>query len=111
MNDDRLQKLFAFLENDPSDPFIKYALATEYTKRLELEKALSYFEDLLTNHEEYVGTYYHAGKLYERLGRTEDAIKTYQKGMSVAKAVRDMHAFSELQTVYLSATGQNYEDD
>jgi len=111
MNDDRLQKLFAFLENDPSDPFIKYALATEYTKRLELEKALSYFEDLMVNHEDYVGTYYHAGKLYEKLGRQDEAVRTYQKGMTVAKAVRDMHAFSELQTVYLSATGQDYEDD
>lgn len=111
MNDDRLQKLFAFLESDPSDPFIKYALATEYTKRLELEKALSFFEDLMTNHEQYVGTYYHAGKLYEKLGRMEDAVKTYQKGMMVAREVRDMHALSELQTVYLSATGQDYEDD
>lgn len=111
MNDDRLQKLFAFLESDPSDPFIKYALATEYTKRLELEKALSYFEDLMTNHEQYVGTYYHAGKLYEKLGRMEDAVKTYQKGMMVARESRDMHALSELQTVYLSATGQDYEDD
>lgn len=111
MNDDRLQKLFAFLENDPTDPFIKYALATEYTKRQEFEKALSYFEDLMENNQEYVGTYYHAGKLYEKLGRPDDAVKTYQKGMSVAKAVRDMHAFSELQTVFLSATGQDYEDD
>lgn len=107
----RLQKLLNFLENEPNDPFLKYALATEYLNANELEKAVSYYEDLLINHPDYVGTYYHAGKLYEQLDRKADAISTYLKGMEVARSVKDMHAFSELQGIYNSAMGLDYEDD
>lgn len=107
----RLQKLLTFLENEPNDPFLKYALATEYLNADEKDKALSYYEDLINNHADYVGTYYHLGKLYEALDRKDDAISTYKKGMETARAARDMHAFSELQAVYNSVMGLDYEDD
>lgn len=107
----RLQKLLNFLESEPNDPFLKYALATEYLNANDLDKSLEYYEDLLKNHPDYVGTYYHAGKLYEQLDRKADAISTYKKGMEVSRSVKDMHAFSELQGVYNSAMGLDYEDD
>jgi tetratricopeptide (TPR) repeat protein len=99
------------MENEPNDPFLKYALATEYLNSNEPDKALAFYEDLIVNHADYVGTYYHLGKLYEALERKNDAILTYQHGMLVARKANDMHAFSELQTVYNSVTGQDYEDD
>ena len=111
MNGNRLQKLLEFYKNEPNDPFLKYALATEYLSTNDVETALHYFEDLKINHEEYVGTYYHLGKLYEKLDRKDEAVSTYQKGMQVARAARDNHAYSELQTVYNSAIGIDYEDD
>jgi hypothetical protein len=58
-----------------------------------------------------VGTYYHAGKLYELLDRKDQAITTYKKGMEVSRKAGDMHAFSELQSVYNSVMGLDYEDD
>lgn len=111
MQRNRLQKLLEFLENEPNDPFLKYALATEYLRLNEGETALGYYEDLIVNHPDYVGTYYHLGKLYEALARKDDAIRTYQNGMAVARAARDNHAFSELQAVYNSVSGLDYEDD
>lgn len=111
MHPNRLQKLLDFIENEPNDPFLKYALATEYLNANEPDKALNYYEDLVQNHPDYVGTYYHLGKLYEALDRKDDAIKTYQSGMTIARTARDNHAFSELQAVYNSAAGLNYEDD
>ena len=111
MHDSRIQKLLEFLEKDPQDPFLKYALATEYLNIGNHQNALSYFEDLTTQHADYLGTYYHLGRLYEHLNRLEDALRTYQKGMEVAKAQRNAHALSELRGAYLSATGQDYEDD
>ena len=107
----RLQKLLDFLQNEPNDPFLKYALATEYLNANDLDTAMRFYEDLLKNHSDYVGTYYHAGKLYEQLDRKGDAIVTYQKGMQVARTANDTHAFSELQGVYNSAMGLDYEDD
>jgi len=111
MQSTRLEKLLQFLENEPQDPFLKYAIATEYLVSNEQQKALTYFEDLVQNHAEYVGTYYHLGKLYEKLDKPADALKTYQQGMVMARAKNDRHALSELQAVYNSAAGLDYEDD
>ena len=106
----RLQKLLNFIKNEPNDPFLKYALATEYLNAKDTDKALQYYEDLLNNHPEYVGTYYHLGKLYEQLDRKSDAILTYKKGMEVSKDAKEMRSFSELQTVYNSVMGLDYDD-
>lgn len=111
MSSNRLEKLLDFFKNEPQDPFLKYALATEYLVMDEQYKALAFFEDLIQNHADYVGTYYHLGKLYEKLGRNADAEKIYEKGMQVARQVKDSHALAELQSVYNSLMGLNYEDD
>ena len=107
----RLQKLLEFSEKEPSDPFLKYAIATEYLLINDTETALRYYEDLVLNHASYVGTYYHLGKLYESLGKKEAAVDTYQKGLAAARAAGDQHAYSELLTVYNSVQGLDYEDD
>jgi tetratricopeptide (TPR) repeat protein len=107
----RLDKLLEFIKNEPNDEFLKYALATEYLRLNQVDKALNYYEDLINNHPGYVGTYYHLGKLYEALNRKQDAITTYENGMQVTKAKRDNHAFSELQAVYRSAMGIEEDDD
>ena len=111
MQSTRLVKLLAFLESDPNDPFVLYALATEYNSLNEPEKAFDYYLKLVEEHPNYVGTYYHLGKLYEKTGQTEPALAIYQKGMAAARDKRDMHAFSELQGAYNSAAGLDYEDD
>ena len=111
MQDTRLQKLLQFLEDEPNDEFLQYALATEYLRLNDTGKALQYYEKLITDHANYTGTYYHLGKLYETLGRKEDAIKTYQTGMLITKQKRDNHAFSELQSAYNQAAGLFDDDD
>jgi tetratricopeptide (TPR) repeat protein len=107
----RLETLLEFLKNEPNDEFLQYALATEYLRLNETEKALQYYENLVINHPDYVGTYYHLGKLYEALNRIPDATNTYEKGMEVARQKRDNHAFSELQAVYREVTGWDEDDD
>lgn len=111
MSSNRLEKLLDFFKNEPQDPFLKYALATEYLVMNEQDKALSFFEDLVQNHADYVGTYYHLGKLYEQLDRKADAQRTYEQGMQIARQLKDLHALSELQGVYNSLMGLDYEDD
>jgi len=111
MSSTRLSKLLEFLESDANDPFILYALATEYNNLNDKEKAYSFYLQLTDKHPDYVGTYYHLGKLLEKDGEKEKAIETYEKGMQVARSKRDMHAFSELQGAYNIAAGLDYEDD
>ncbi|OAQ42131.1 hypothetical protein A5893_03175 [Pedobacter psychrophilus] len=98
----RLEKLLEFIDNEPNDPFLKYALATEYLRLNNQDEALKFYLDLVQNHQDYVGTYYHLGKLYELRQEQELALKTYQKGMDVAKKIKDNHAYSELMGVFNS---------
>jgi tetratricopeptide (TPR) repeat protein len=56
-----------------------------------------------------VGTYYHLGKLYERLGRTDDAIDTYEQGIEVARAQKAQKDLSELQDAKLKAEGVGFD--
>jgi tetratricopeptide (TPR) repeat protein len=100
MQMNRLEKLLEFIKNEPGDPFLKYALATEYLRLNETDKALAFYEDLVKNHAGYTGTYYHLGKLYEALGRKQEAISTYETGMKITREKNDNHAFWELRAVY-----------
>ena len=107
---DRLNTLLTFYEEDPHDAFTRFAIATEYLKRNNLEKARIFFEELVQDIPSYVGTYYHLGKLYETLNRNDDAIVTYQNGIQVATEVRDLHARAELQDALLNAQGVGFDD-
>lgn len=111
MQSTRLAKLLNFLENDPDDPFVLYALATEYNIANDHGQAFHYYLKLVSEHPDYIGTYYHLGKLYEKTGKTDIALDIYQKGMLAARNKRDMHALSELQGAYNSVAGLDYEDD
>ena len=97
---ERIEKLKAFLAQNPTDSFVQHALALEYVKREQEEEARAEFETLLARDETYVGSYYHLAKLLERLGKREEAIACYEKGMRIAKAANDNHAYSELQAAY-----------
>lgn len=92
----RLERLLDFHDASPDDTFVLFALAKEYEKMGEEDKALKYFQQLLEVDVNYVGAYYHLGKLYERLEQPATAFATYKKGMELAKAAGDQLALSEL---------------
>jgi len=95
---DRLDKLLKHLESDPKDSFLIFAVAKEYEKRNQLNKALSYYSNLKSVDPEYIGLYYHLAKFYEMI--TEDllAMNTYKEGVELAKKLGDFHSLSELNT-------------
>ncbi|HEV7332865.1 MAG TPA: hypothetical protein VGN63_17630 [Flavisolibacter sp.] len=97
---ERIEKLKAFLEQNPADSFVQHALALEYVKLNNDAAAREKWEALLARDEMYVGSYYHLAKLLERSGEKEAAIATYEKGMQVAKKAGDNHAYNELQAAY-----------
>ena len=107
MHAERINQLKKFLEDDPHDPFLLYALATEYLKTDPI-RARSFYEQLLKNHPDYVPTYYHAAALYAELGEAKKAENIYQKGIDTARKAGDTHALRELQTAY---TNWQFEQD
>ena len=106
----RLQQLLAFYADDPTDAFTIYALATEYRTQ-EPERAWEFYQKLLGEHPDYVGTYYHAGKLLEEFGRKDEAEQVYRKGLIVAKKAGQQHAASELRQALNSCLGLDYDDE
>lgn len=97
---ERIEKLKEFLRANPTDNFLQHALALEYIKISDDESARSLFEEILNRDPQYVGSYYHLAKLYERNGNTSEAIAWYEKGMHAAKVADDRHAYNELQMAY-----------
>ena len=97
---DRIAKLKEFLASNPNDSFIRHALALEYVKLGDDTEARKLFEEILSNDEDYIGSYYHLAKLLERNDHREDAIKWYEKGLIKAKEAGDNHAYSELLNAY-----------
>jgi Tfp pilus assembly protein PilF len=101
---ERIDKLKEYLKSSPTDSFLQHALALEYVKAGEEDKAANLFTEILARDPGYIGSYYHLAKLYERLGKTEDAIRVYEKGMEEAKKAGDNHAFGELRGAYEELT-------
>jgi tetratricopeptide (TPR) repeat protein len=101
---DRIQKLLDFLRDTPEDPFLKHALALEYIKIGADPAARILFEQVLSKDPGYVGSYYHLGKLLERIGENNAAAATYEKGMEAAKQAGDNHAFGELRGAFEELT-------
>ncbi|UPK67044.1 tetratricopeptide repeat protein [Chitinophaga filiformis] len=94
---DRIARIKEFLKDSPNDSFLKHALALEYIKIGDDSAARSLFEELLAYEPGYVGSYYHLGRLLERAGLLQEAMAIFEKGMEMAKAANDRHAYNELQ--------------
>jgi len=99
MNIERVKKLEEFMKEDPIDPFTIYALATEWLDE-DLTRSKKYFDKLLDDHPDYVGTYYHAARLYLVLKDDVKAREIFENGIAVAKKAGNQHALAELQTAY-----------
>jgi len=97
MSDSRLSLLQEYYTQDPSDPFNIYALALE-TSKTDASQAITLFEELLNQHPQYLPTYYHAGKLYESLKQTDQAITVYKNGISLAQKTGDLKTARELKS-------------
>jgi Tfp pilus assembly protein PilF len=97
---EKIKKLLDFLKNTPDDPFLKHALALEYIKAGEEGSARTLFIEILTADPAYIGSYYHLAGLLDRTGDREGALDWYVKGMAVAKAKGDQHAWNELNSAY-----------
>lgn len=97
---ERIERLKAFLEENPADSFLKHALALEMIKIGEEGEARKIFEGILANDPSYVGSYYHLAKLLEKQKEYVVAGEWYKKGIAAATATGDRHALNELQSAY-----------
>ena len=94
---DRIAAFKSFIEKNPADPFPRYGLAMEYRNRGEGETAATAFGELIARFPDYTPTYLMAGQNLLALGRRDEAIATFQRGVEVAGRTGDRHARGELE--------------
>lgn len=104
----RLEQLNAFLVESPNDPFLHYAIAKEYEKMGQTEDALQKYLWLTVNHPGYVATYLHLGNLLIAQSEKEAALTWFNQGIEQAKAAKELHSLSELQSAKLAL---EYDED
>lgn len=97
---DRMEKLLAFLKDQPNDPFLRHALALEYQKAGQAEQSINIWMQLLEELPDYVGSYYHLAAALASHNRVKEALEWYEKGLAAAKKAGDNHAWNELRTAY-----------
>lgn len=101
----RIDQLEQFLKEDPQDAFTLYALALEYIKLEDFNKAEILFLAITDKHPDYLAVYYHFGKLYEKLNQQEKANSIYIKGMELAERKKDLKTLNEIREAYNSLNG------
>ncbi len=97
MREERITKLMAELEQDPNDSFSRYTLALELAAIDKDSEALALLENLIQRDNLYVPAYQQLGYLYQKLGRNEEAVSSFTRGIKIAKQQGDHHAQSEMQ--------------
>ena len=95
---ERREKIQSMLLEKPMDSFLQHALALEYIKMGDDDKAKKLFETILTREPGYIGSYYHLAKLLERQQDEKGASAVYEKGMKEATLAGDQHAYNELRS-------------
>ena len=107
MHNSKIEQLLEFLKEDPNDSFTLYVLALEYEKH-DTAKSSAYYDLLLKDHPEYLATYYHAGKFYEKYNK-ENSKKIYTNGMALALKKGKTKAYSELQNALNLLLEEEYD--
>jgi predicted Zn-dependent protease len=94
---DRLALLQKFVADKPDDPFARYGLAMELSKRGLAAQADAVFVELMTRHPSYVPAYLMAGNARLAQGDRDGAREVFTRGVAAATAAGDSHALGELQ--------------
>ena len=98
----RIVRLKELLKQSPKDSFVLFALAKEFEKLGDFNKAIDYLINLINESPDYVGAYYHLAALYKTIEQNDKAMDVYKNGMEIAQKVGDRHAYSELQNAKMN---------
>lgn len=95
MNSKRIEMLQKFIEDDPTDPFNRYALALEFIEH-EPSKAKDLLLKLIEESPTYLPSYYQAATLLIELRQSEAAIPIINQGIAEAKKQNESKTANEL---------------
>lgn len=93
----RIDMLLGFIQQRPTDPFPRYALALEYKNAGKLDDAVKTFDALMAAIPDYTATYLHAGNALVALGQLDRAREVYQRGIATCARLGDAHTRGEIE--------------
>jgi predicted Zn-dependent protease len=96
---DKVAGLREILEQDPTNAFARYGLAMELASQGETDAALSEFDQLRTDHPDYVAGYFMAAQTLVRARRTQEAKQHLADGIACARRTGNQHAQREMQAM------------
>lgn len=96
MPNDRLEQLRALLAEDPTDNFVRYAIALERKRAGDMEGGVHDLETLLRDDPKYVAAYYQLALMLADLGRAGEAVHACEIGSLQALTLGDRKARAEL---------------
>ena len=103
----KLQELLVLMEEDPSDPFLKYVYALELEKAGQLEEAVAAMNNLILLHPDYLAAFYQAGRLLQIRGDSASAVKVLKEGIDLARKQNNRHTLAELNFLLTEITGED----
>jgi Tfp pilus assembly protein PilF len=92
-----LDLLNGILERDPANLLARYGLAMEYSQQGAYDNALENFRALMVSNPDYVAAYYQAGRVFQKIGKLQQAREVFEQGIATCDRVGDSHARSELE--------------
>lgn len=93
----RIERLKMFLQSDPDDAFLNYALAMEHLAEDNRTEAVSLLEKVLKLHPDYIPVYYQLGKIYGMINQTDEAINLFETGIQKSMSAKDFKTANELR--------------
>lgn len=95
----RLAQILQMLEESPSEPFLRFALAKEWESQGDIAQALTCWAWFPEHAPEYNGFYFHYVRLLKASGESDKARAILQQGLAVMQAQGDRHAYAELRSL------------
>ena len=92
----RRAQLEQFLAAEPHDPFLRYGLAMTCAADGDTDVAQQHFQQLITEHPDYVAGYFQWAQLLARFDEVEPAKTLLTNGIAVARRISDSHAAGEM---------------
>ncbi len=98
----RITQLFRLIEQQGADAFSCYALAMEYRKAGESREAIKWLQKTLELDPEYLAVFYQLAAMYASLDDNKNALFTYDQGIQLAEAKKDLKTLAELKNARMN---------
>ncbi|MCX8080723.1 MAG: tetratricopeptide repeat protein [Bacteroidia bacterium] len=98
MSNKRKKELLSWLEQNPKDPFVLYAIGMECLSEKNADEAKHYFLKVLEIEPSHTDALFRLGQLYMDLGMEQEALEWFEKAKQTATQNNKIKSAKEIQT-------------